>query len=160
MKIPIFSSFLSVLQRQGYISDSEFGDTRSIESSISELSTGHFQMPFEMVREGIETSLRQKWQKLRDHIQQIEKENRENQEGGGGGGGGGGGKDGTGSAGEDGKSGEGGGGGGGSGPKDAEIENLRRKLETYHDIIVQQEQVLQVFHSPDLIPSCFELLIF
>ncbi|XP_041475194.1 afadin- and alpha-actinin-binding protein A-like [Lytechinus variegatus] len=124
--------------RQGYISDSEYGDTRSIDSSISELSTGHFQMPFEMVREGIETSLRQKWQKLRDHIQQIEKENRENQEGGGGGSS----KDGTGSTGDEGKGG-GGGGGGSSGPKDAEIENLRRKLEAYHDIIVQQEQVLQ-----------------
>ncbi|XP_071485056.1 afadin- and alpha-actinin-binding protein A-like [Diadema antillarum] len=135
-----------------YISESEYDDTTSVDSSIDDLKTGHFQMPFEMVREGIEISFQKNWQRLRAHIQQIEKENRENQEGGGGGGGGGGSsKDGSGGPREDGTAGDASvGGGSGGSSRDAEIENLKKKLEKYHDIIVQQEQVLQALQDSSI----------
>lgn len=110
----------------------DFSETTSLCSSVEELSTGHFQMPFEMVREGIESSLRQKCQKLKEHIEQIEKENRENKENLGG----------------EMKSGE----------ESAiiqyeadtkaslekEIQRLKTKLKSYRDVIEQQENAMQV----------------
>ncbi|KAJ8040615.1 Afadin- and alpha-actinin-binding protein B [Holothuria leucospilota] len=109
----------------------DFSETTSLCSSVEELSTGHFQMPFEMVREGIESSLRQKCQKLKEHIEQIEKENRENKENLGG----------------EMKSGE----------ESAiiqyeadtkaslekEIQRLKTKLKSYRDVIEQQENAMQ-----------------
>ncbi|XP_077981248.1 afadin- and alpha-actinin-binding protein A-like [Glandiceps talaboti] len=47
-------------------------DSTSVSSSIEELSTGHYQMPYEMVKEGIENSMRQKWRKLKAHIKKME----------------------------------------------------------------------------------------
>ncbi|XP_002736564.1 afadin- and alpha-actinin-binding protein A-like [Saccoglossus kowalevskii] len=52
--------------------ESEDEETASVSSSVEELSTGHYQMPFDMVREGIEKSMRQKWRKLKEHIKKIE----------------------------------------------------------------------------------------
>ncbi|XP_070562453.1 afadin- and alpha-actinin-binding protein A-like [Ptychodera flava] len=49
-------------------------ESQSVSSSIEELSTGHYQMPYEMVREGIENSMRQKWRKLKERIKKIENE--------------------------------------------------------------------------------------
>lgn len=40
------------------------------------LGSGYYQMPFTIVREGIEESLRDKYQKLRDHITNLKQKNR------------------------------------------------------------------------------------
>lgn len=106
---------------------------------MDELSTGHFQMPFEMVREGIESSLRQKCQKLKEHIEQIEKENRENKE----------------NVVVDSRGDEEDGSAillqyGGSETKAAlekEIQKLKGKLKSYRDVIEQQENAMQVIRN-------------
>ncbi|XP_071842607.1 afadin- and alpha-actinin-binding protein A-like isoform X2 [Apostichopus japonicus] len=113
----------------------DFSETTSLCSSVDELSTGHFQMPFEMVREGIESSLRQKCQKLKEHIEQIEKENRENKE----------------NVAVDSRGEEEDGSAillqyGGSETKAAlekEIQKLKGKLKSYRDVIEQQENAMQ-----------------
>ena len=85
-------------------------------------------MPFEMVREGIETNMKQKWRKLKEHIERMEKENKENTRM---------------SSPEDEVIPRG---------KDEEIEGLRKeisrlktKVKTYKELAEQQEQVLQVW---------------
>ena len=84
-------------------------------------------MPFEMVREGIETNMKQKWRKLKEHIERMEKENKENNRM---------------SSPEDeviprGKEEE-------SGSLRKEISRLKNKVKTYKELAEQQEQVLQV----------------
>lgn len=112
----------------------DFSETTSLCSSVDELSTGHFQMPFEMVREGIESSLRQKCQKLKEHIEQIEKENRENKE----------------NVGSDPRGGEEERsailhyGGDTKAALEKEIQRLKVKLKSYRGVIEQQENAMQV----------------
>ena len=85
-----------------------------------------------MVREGIESSLRQKWQRLREHIQRMEKEklaSQENKENSG---------DPNGTVilpGSDAPTIE---------NMEDEISRLKDKVQVYHSIIEQQEQVLHV----------------
>ncbi|KAL9950371.1 hypothetical protein ACROYT_G042859 [Oculina patagonica] len=54
-------------QNEGYESNTEGGDT----SSVDELSSGHFHMPYDMVREGIESSLREKWRILKSRLEEA-----------------------------------------------------------------------------------------
>ncbi|XP_071953319.1 afadin- and alpha-actinin-binding protein B-like [Antedon mediterranea] len=54
--------------------DESMEDDHSQNASDEELSSGHFQMPFDMVREGIESSMRKKWRKLKEKIRKMETE--------------------------------------------------------------------------------------
>ncbi|XP_033127470.1 afadin- and alpha-actinin-binding protein A-like [Anneissia japonica] len=107
------------------------------DASDEELSSGHFQMPFDMVREGIESSMRRKWRKLKEKIRKMETEaqieNKENSY-----------VNNSTSQSQSLKVGQ-----------QSEIEQyqkqinkLQLKLSTYKDIIEQQEQLLQSVSSP------------
>ncbi|XP_038048574.1 afadin- and alpha-actinin-binding protein B-like isoform X2 [Patiria miniata] len=128
-----------LLSSLGDNSDHEDDTTSVDDSSVDELSHGHFQMPFEMVREGIETSLRSKWQKLRERIQRMEKEQQQ-MAGGMGGVGVGGGENKENAANPNVP-------GNNNGPStellEEEITRLKDKVKVYHDIIQQQEQTVQ-----------------
>ncbi|XP_033636385.1 afadin- and alpha-actinin-binding protein B-like [Asterias rubens] len=122
-------------------------DTTSIDdSSVDELSHGHFQMPYQMVREGIESSLRQKWQRLREHIQRMEKEklaSQENKENSG---------DPNGTVilpGSDAPTIE---------NMEDEISRLKDKVQVYHSIIEQQEQVLHSVQDTSMDDGLMALL--
>ena len=49
-------------------------DSEDDSISVSSHSEGHYQMPFELVREGIEKSIREKWTKLKEGIDSSKKE--------------------------------------------------------------------------------------
>lgn len=49
------------------------GGEISESGSVDELSTGHFHMPYDMVREGIENSLREKWRLLKFRLEDKNK---------------------------------------------------------------------------------------
>ncbi|XP_022087854.1 afadin- and alpha-actinin-binding protein A-like [Acanthaster planci] len=138
-----------LLSSLGDHSDEE--DTTSVDdSSVDELSHGHFQMPFEMVREGIEASLRDKWQRLRERIQRMEKEQQLS------GGGGGGGENKENAGGDPNVPGS------ENGPStrrlEEEIAGLKDKVKVYHDIIQQQEQVLQSVQDSSMDEGLMALL--
>lgn len=49
------------------------GGELSESGSLDELSTGHFHMPYDIVREGIESSLREKWRLLKSRLEEKNK---------------------------------------------------------------------------------------
>jgi len=49
------------------------GGENSETGSVDELSTGHFHMPYDIVREGIENSLREKWRMLKSRLEEANK---------------------------------------------------------------------------------------
>lgn len=59
-------------QNKDYESNTEVGEI-SESGSVEELSTGHFNMPYDMVREGIESSLREKWRLLKSRLEEANK---------------------------------------------------------------------------------------
>lgn len=59
-------------QNEDYESNTEVGEI-SESGSVEELSTGHFNMPYDMVREGIESSLREKWRLLKSRLEEANK---------------------------------------------------------------------------------------
>lgn len=56
----------------GNESNTEGGEI-SESGSLDELSTGHFHMPYDLVREGIENSLREKWRLLKSRLEEANK---------------------------------------------------------------------------------------
>lgn len=59
-------------QNKDYESNTEVGEI-SESGSVEELSIGHFNMPYDMVREGIESSLREKWRLLKSRLEEANK---------------------------------------------------------------------------------------
>lgn len=55
-----------------HVNDTEEGEP-SESGSLDELSTGHFHMPYDIVREGIENSLREKWRLLKSKLEEATK---------------------------------------------------------------------------------------
>lgn len=55
-----------------HVNDTEEGEP-SESGSLDELSTGHFHMPYDIVREGIENSLREKWRLLKSKLEEANK---------------------------------------------------------------------------------------
>ncbi|XP_013415215.1 afadin- and alpha-actinin-binding protein B [Lingula anatina] len=99
------------IHHEDSLEDSE--DDKASVGTTSEFSDGYFQMPYEMVRDEIEKSLKDKWTQLKQRVRDLEKEQTDRR-----------------------LSSE-------SEKSNQEVEKLQQQILEYQEVIKQQEQLIQ-----------------